>query len=90
MCALLFRSEYLHLICPLIFRHSKDHALDGHALSLFLVDALLDALRELKDHKDTNSTLLDELIAEDTALHEKLVRGPLPDVYKNVVDQNIQ
>lgn len=84
--------KYSPWICPKRGKRAswhpgfKDHALDGHALSLFLVDALLDALRELKDHKDTNSTLLDELIAEDTALHEKLVRGPLPDVYKNVVD----
>ena len=71
--------------------HSKDNALVGHALSLFLVDVLLDVLGELRIQIGNKSDVLEALIKEDVALHEEFTRGPLPEEYKKVVNlQNIQ
>ncbi len=74
-----------------MLNNSKDNALVGHALSLFLVDVLLDVLQELKIQLGDSSEVLEELIQKDIALHEEFTRGPLPDEYKKVVDlKNIQ
>ncbi len=63
----------------------KDHALDGHGLALFLTEALLEALSELKEVEDSER-LLEELVAEDVAVHKNLTTKELPSMYKRVVD----
>ena len=64
----------MFLTCTL----SKSHAMDGHALALFMVDALVDALTDLADHEttDTNALLM-ELEAQELELHEKLRNADL-------------
>lgn len=77
---------FVHLFAALecATNYSKDHALVGHALSLFFTEALLDVLLEFKEEENVGD--LEELIMEDVALHRNFTTGPLPDLYKKVVD----
>eukprot|EP00531_Pseudo-nitzschia_arenysensis_P009594 CAMPEP_0116129810 /NCGR_PEP_ID=MMETSP0329-20121206/8118_1 /TAXON_ID=697910 /ORGANISM="Pseudo-nitzschia arenysensis, Strain B593" /LENGTH=701 /DNA_ID=CAMNT_0003624093 /DNA_START=71 /DNA_END=2176 /DNA_ORIENTATION=+ len=62
----------------------KDHALTGHGLALFLMEALLDALSELKE-EGGDDHFLEVLTAEDIAIHKNLTTEALPDAYRKVV-----
>lgn len=64
----------------------KDHAMVGHGLSLFLMEALLGALQELEEHPDTDTTaLLSQLLEEDTDMHKNFTEADLPKDHLNVL-----
>lgn len=59
--------------------YSKSHALDGHALALFLVDTLIETLEDLVNHNTSEvSTLLTDLQQEEDELFESLLSAELP------------
>jgi hypothetical protein len=55
------------------------HAMDGHALGLFLVDALIDVLTDLVSHNNTDtSALLKDLQTQELGMYEQLRNIELP------------
>ena len=63
--------------------HSKAHAIDGHSLALFMIQYLIDALKELnlQEEKDPEK-LLAALKKEDEESHESFVNADLPENVK--------
>mmetsp|Transcript_11553 Transcript_11553/g.27627 ORF Transcript_11553/g.27627 Transcript_11553/m.27627 type:complete len:746 (+) Transcript_11553:71-2308(+) len=63
----------------------KDHALIGHGMSLFMVDALLEAATDLASHdmKDPEA-LLSQLRSEDESQFEKFRSTDIDDKFKNL------
>jgi len=58
--------------------NSKSHALDGHALALFITGALIDAISDLVSHPSTDpSELLAELLKAEDVAFESLRNGDL-------------
>ena len=59
--------------------YSKSHALDGHALGLFLVDSLITALIDLSQNEIVDPlVLLDVLRKQEDSMHERLLSNELP------------
>jgi len=55
---------------------SKSHAMDGHALALFLVDSLLDTLTDLQNHTNPDPfALLEELRQEENNNFKSLLEA---------------
>ena len=64
---------------------SKDHAVIGHGLALFLMDALLSTLQDLTEHQiEDTGLLLSQLQQEDEDLHTKFTKAELPVWHKNL------
>lgn len=64
---------------------SKAHALDGHALALFLIDVLIETLEDLVNHKTSDgSILLSELLKEENRLFESFANAELPTVAQSL------
>lgn len=53
--------------------------MDGHALGIFLVDALIGTLEDLADHEIKDPViLLDELQKQESTVHELMLKSALP------------
>ncbi|KAG7362731.1 hypothetical protein IV203_026091 [Nitzschia inconspicua] len=60
----------------------KEHAMTGHAVSLFLTNALISALKSLReDFGDDDKGLLDQLRSTDEQAYTNLTQAALPTVY---------
>jgi len=84
------RDKYSKHACPVRSKQVgwhpgyKVHALDGHSLSLFMIQNMLDALKDLidTDEKDPE-ILLATLKKEDENIHRRFVSADLPDYIEN-------
>lgn len=64
---------------------SKSHALDGHALGLFVVDALVEAVVELSKHEEKDPiALLKQLQIQEDELHQSFRDAILPEVATSI------
>jgi len=60
--------------------NSKSHALDGHALGLFMVNALVEAVTDLSKHENTDPVaLLAELRSQEDETYEAIRNTTIPD-----------
>ena len=77
---LLSPTSSLIFLSRLLTLHSKAHALDGHILSLFLIQHFMDALQELAEHdvKDPER-MLAQLKEEDDIAFANFTNAPLVD-----------
>lgn len=82
-----FFSIFTIMICLLEFYvlFSKSHAMDGHALGLFLTGAMVDALGELVNHPTVDPLqLLAELREEENNQHAQFRNASIPEI-KNTI-----
>jgi len=65
----------------------KDHAMIGHGLSLFLMEALLATVRDLSELEVEDTTLLlSQLLEEDIDLHNNFTNAELPGMHEQLLD----
>uniref|UniRef100_A0A7S4AII6 Uncharacterized protein n=1 Tax=Pseudo-nitzschia australis TaxID=44445 RepID=A0A7S4AII6_9STRA len=63
----------------------KEHAIAGHGIALFLIDALLSSLQDLIEHDNGEAgTLLSQLEEEEKDLHSNFINAKLPDLHRNL------
>jgi hypothetical protein len=66
---------------------SKLHAIDGHALGLFFVQAFIDALNDLVENSNQDpEKLLTQLQKEEDQLYQGLIQATLPDYATELYD----
>eukprot|EP00934_Nitzschia_sp_Nitz4_P003264 Nitzschia sp. Nitz4//scaffold38_size140716//136095//138256//NITZ4_003180-RA/size140716-processed-gene-0.49-mRNA-1//1//CDS//3329550177//3254//frame0 len=88
------REKYTSYVCPRRSKQTswhpgfKAHALDGHAISLFLVDAFIEALEDLAENDNQDgSSLLEQLQQEEESTFGTFREGELPPIAWSLFDK---